>query len=74
MLNATEPHKHGTLTKTPQPGEIAWKEKIIKYKQRCRVCGARLEKTPRYDEIEPYARCSDKGCGVICWRKLTEEE
>jgi hypothetical protein len=26
MLNGAQPYKHSTLTKTPQHGEIVWKE------------------------------------------------
>jgi hypothetical protein len=74
MSDGRESYQHGTLKKTPQHGEINWKEETPKYKQRCRVCGARLKKTPHYNEIEPYACCSNEECGTVCFRKLTEEE
>jgi hypothetical protein len=63
MLSGKEPYQHGTLKKTPQPGEINWAEK---YKLKdifmdtcphCKVPGT-LKKTPQYSEMDPLIYCN----------------
>ncbi|MCX6764473.1 MAG: hypothetical protein NTU58_02075 [Candidatus Nealsonbacteria bacterium] len=64
MLNETEPHKHSTLKKTPQHGEIIWEKQIPADKDKMEICpnckkSGTLKRTSQYSEMDPLIFCTN---------------